>query len=132
MQIPRQLDGFVNTQSPLLVNMALGAPGSGVYFHRHDAAFNAVFYGSKRWMFYPDLPTEKDGTGADRAHYSRASWLNPSADSSKSFAERSVERLRRDFSIDVCTQHAGDLVFVPGELTGRLRTFFLAGLGCVS
>ena len=83
-------------------------------------------------MFYPDLPTEKDGTGADRAHYSRASWLNPSADSSKSFAERSVERLRRDFSIDVCTQHAGDLVFVPGELTARLLTVFLAGLGCVS
>jgi hypothetical protein len=44
----------------------------------------------------------------------RASWLNPTADDSKSFAERRVEVLRKEFAIDVCTQHAGDLVFVPG------------------
>lgn len=44
----------------------------------------------------------------------RATWLNPTADDSKSFAERRVEALRKEFAIDVCTQHAGDLVFVPG------------------
>lgn len=68
LKIPRQLSGFVNTQSPLLVNLALGGPGSGVFFHRHDAALNAVFYGTKRWMFYPDVPTARTG-GADKAHY---------------------------------------------------------------
>lgn len=68
LKLPRQLSGFINTQSPLLVNLALGGPGSGVFFHRHDAALNAVFYGQKRWMFFPDVPTSTDG-GADRAHY---------------------------------------------------------------
>jgi hypothetical protein len=153
LQLPPQLAGFVNTQAPLLVNLALGGPGSGVYFHRHDAALNAVFYGTKRWMFYPDVPTSQAGTGADKMFYQvgtlhlpafvrhntgcmfyacdlrmapgasrvrgvlrmqRASWLNPTADDSKSFAERRVEALREEFAIDVCTQHAGDLVFVPG------------------
>ena len=66
LQLPPQLAGFVNTQAPLLVNLALGGPGSGVYFHRHDAALNAVFYGTKRWMFYPDVPTPQAGTGADK------------------------------------------------------------------
>jgi hypothetical protein len=28
--------------SPQVVNMAVGAPGSGVFFHRHDAALNLV------------------------------------------------------------------------------------------
>ena len=44
-----------------------------------------------------------------------ASWLKPTADSSKGFAEHRVEQLRLDgYAIDICTQHAGDLVFVPG------------------
>jgi hypothetical protein len=41
-RLPWQLNGFINTQAPLLVNLALGGPGSGVFFHRHDAALNAV------------------------------------------------------------------------------------------
>jgi hypothetical protein len=67
----QQFEGFFNTQAPLLVNLALGAPGSGVYFHRHDAAFSIVFYGAKRWLFYPDFPTpdESGETGSDKEHY---------------------------------------------------------------
>lgn len=78
MQLPKQLDGFVNTHSPLLVNLALGAGGSGVTFHRHDAALNAVMYGAKRWMLYPPVPT--DGVpGADKPTFSKARWLEPTA-----------------------------------------------------
>jgi hypothetical protein len=136
-RLPWQLNGFINTQAPLLVNLALGGPGSGVFFHRHDAALNAVrtsvcpsvhayclrtavrhlamaalvsslewsqhtstskscmrccrsirahsvnvimlrmqvFYGTKRWMFYPDLPTSQAGTGADKEHYQVRSFI---------------------------------------------------------
>lgn len=69
LRLPSQFAGFINTQAPLLVNLALGGPGSGVFFHRHDAALNAVFYGTKRWMFYPDLPTSQRGTGADKKSF---------------------------------------------------------------
>jgi hypothetical protein len=37
LELPPQLDGFVATQAPMLANLAIGAPGGGVYFHRHDA-----------------------------------------------------------------------------------------------
>ena len=78
MHLPKQLDGFVHTHSPLLVNLALGAGGSGVTFHRHDAALNAVMYGAKRWMLYPPIPA--DGVlGADKAAFRQASWLEPTA-----------------------------------------------------
>lgn len=119
MAIPRQFDGFLNTQAPLLVNLALGGPGSGVYFHRHDAAFSEVFYGAKRWMFFPDFPTTEEAgeTGADKEHYEWSAgpkgFLNPTLNSSKSFAEEKLELLREEFDIDVCTQHAGDLLYVP-------------------
>lgn len=45
-----------------------------------------------------------------------ATWLNPTADSSKGFAEHRLEQLRSEqgFAIEVCTQRAGDLMFVPG------------------
>eukprot|EP01043_Picozoa_sp_COSAG02_P055875 COSAG02_NODE_6545_length_3503_cov_2.326968_3_plen_414_part_00 len=78
MQLPKQLDGFVNTHSPLLINLALGAGGSGVTFHRHDAALNAVVFGSKRWMLFPPIPVE-GVPGADKAAFSRAKWLAPTA-----------------------------------------------------
>ena len=53
--------------------------------------------------------------GADKAAFSKASWLNPTAATSTDFAELQLQRLRDEgFGIDVCTQHAGDLLFVPG------------------
>ena len=117
MKVPRQFDGFFNVEAPLLTNLAMGGPGSGVYFHRHDAAFSVVFYGSKRWMFYPNLPTADDYTGADREHYGWAmssdGFLDPNSNSSKSFAETRLDLLREEFDIEVCTQHATDLVFNP-------------------
>ena len=116
MRIPRQLEGFLALEAPLLTNLAMGAPGSGVYFHRHDSAFSAVFYGAKRWMLYPGLPTAEEGTGADAEHYKWATvgFLDPALNSSRSFVEERLEGVREEFDIDVCTQHAGDLFFVPG------------------
>lgn len=39
-------------------------------------------------------------------------FLNPTLNSSKSFAEEKLEILREEFDIGVCTQHAGDLLYV--------------------
>eukprot|EP01048_Picozoa_sp_COSAG05_P015718 COSAG05_NODE_1930_length_3818_cov_2.245227_1_plen_116_part_00 len=51
----------------------IGAAGSGVGFHRHGHAWNAVVYGRKRWFLYPPSfvghqtvslsHTELDGVG---------------------------------------------------------------------
>jgi len=85
-----------------------------VSFHRHDAALNVVVFGSKRWMLFPPMPVDGQ-PGADKAAFSKASWLNPTAATSTDFAELQLQRLRDEgFGIDVCTQHAGDLLFVPG------------------
>jgi hypothetical protein len=114
--LPRQLDGHFNMHAPLLVNLAVGAPGGGVYFHRHDAAFSVLSFGEKRWFFYPELPTE-----ANRSRYERAvaTFLAPAAGNSKALAEDGrVEALMREqdgggSSIETCTQQPGDLIFTP-------------------
>ena len=40
---------------------------------------------TKRWLFYPDLPTARNGTGADRTRYRRGAdtWLKPWAVSAR-------------------------------------------------
>jgi hypothetical protein len=48
LRMPAQLDGFmVSADAPLLTHLALGGPGSGVYYHRHEATLSAVFFGDK-------------------------------------------------------------------------------------
>ena len=63
-------------QDPLFF---LGARGSGVGFHRHGEAWNAVIFGRKRWFLYPpewrssllgvDPDQAVDGLGWFRSRY---------------------------------------------------------------
>ena len=49
-------------------------------------------------------------------------FLDPSLNSSKSFAEdhARLEAMREEFDISVCTQHAGDLLYVTHSRTHAL------------
>ena len=43
--------------------LCFGPANSGAAFHKHTAAFNALFYGSKRWFLFPPAvrTLERDG-----------------------------------------------------------------------
>ena len=68
-------DHFTNNSADAQVDSLffLGAPGSGVGFHRHGEAWNAVVFGRKRWFLYPpttqssllgiDFDLDLDGLG---------------------------------------------------------------------
>ena len=73
-------------------------------FHRHDAALNVVVFGSKRWMLFPPMPVDGQ-PGADKAAFSKASWLNPTASTSTDFAELQLQRLRDEPGWYFQTEH---------------------------
>jgi hypothetical protein len=110
LQLPDHLGGLLNLQAPLLANLAMGSAGSGVYFHRHDVAISALFFGEKRWFFHPDLP----GSPAMREEHAQASegFLLPGASSSALLANQSDRKLAA-LGVLSCLQQPGDLVYTP-------------------
>ncbi|XP_065843159.1 jmjC domain-containing protein 8-like isoform X2 [Oscarella lobularis] len=73
----------------------LGAPGSGAPFHFHCPAVNVVIYGRKRWFLYPP----------GLSHYSKIHPQHWLANTYPNAKEGLIE----------CTQHPGDLLFVPSR-----------------
>ena len=116
-------------EAPLLATAALGAAGSGTYFHQHDAALNFLLHGQKRWLLYSPLPLR----WGDRAGFNKAqTFLNPGYSTTAELLEqvptdpRLSKRLldgtddKRPgrstgrFEPHTCVQAEGDLLFVPG------------------
>ena len=105
--------------------MALGAAGSGVYFHQHDAALNFLSHGQKRWLLYPPLPLRR----SDRAGFKKAQKiLSPGYSTTAELLEQvpTDPRLSKrlldgtdhkntgHFEPHTCVQEEGDALFVPG------------------
>ena len=80
---------------PVYPQFAFGPAGSGAPFHRHCDAVNGLVFGLKRWWLLPP----------EDAFYTRE---HPSTlvDSSGRAAGEHARALQ-------CTQHGGDLLFVP-------------------
>ena len=79
----------------------VGPPGSGAPMHFHTKAINVLAFGRKRWFLLPP----------DKAIYSSrpvSEWI----------AEGGPERL----GASECVQEAGDILYVPGELSRASRT----------
>jgi hypothetical protein len=73
----------------------IGGPGSGAPFHYHFDAFNMLAWGEKKWFFKsPDSGSE----------YSTV----PAVDYVRYIRRKSQD----EFPLE-CTQHAGDVIFVP-------------------
>ena len=110
LRLPHQLVGLINVQAPILANLAMGPAGSGVYFHRHDAAVSVLSFGEKRWFFHPDLP----GSPAMREDHVRRSegFLMPGASSSGVLANQSLQKLD-ELGVASCVQRPGDLIYSP-------------------
>lgn len=77
----------------------IGGSGSGVGFHRHAAAFQAIFHGWKRWLFYgPD----QSPPGGIHGGWPIFDWLREVYPSLKG------ESMPRE-----CIQKPGDLMYIP-------------------
>ena len=89
----------------------VGPAGSGVNFHQHTNAWNALFYGRKRWFLFPPALTAY-------SFLPMRDWLAEHKNASLTTASRPLR----------CTQHAGDVLFVP-EMWGHATHNILPTVG---
>ena len=91
----------------------LGGPRSGAPLHFHQAAYNLLVYGQKRWYLTPPAQAAFSMRPANE-------WV------AENFEKRSDgENGSGDNAFVVCDQHAGDVVVLPdlwGHLTENLAT----------
>ena len=105
-----------------MVRLALGRNGSGLVFHMHDLAINALAAGRKRWFVFNNK--ERSFFSCQRSYYSclgfvmrskggrplsMRQWLHtvyPRAAFQATWRRRGWE----------CVQAAGEVFFVPGLL----------------
>ena len=59
------------TQREKLALFYLGPTHSGAYWHEHTSAFNALFYGRKRWFLLPPMCCDSVGPFAE----SMVGWM---------------------------------------------------------
>ena len=78
-----------------VVQFALGSPGTGSPVHYHNAAWNGLFYGRKRWFLLP--PYEKI--------ISRIQV--------KKWVDEDVPTIMKKQRMVQCDQTPGDLLYVP-------------------
>lgn len=120
---------------PHVTRLAIGLAGSGVGFHTHGLALNAVFYGRKQWFI------ERPAASASASQRARGQ-RHAESQSSRALREarqaapdrdgllgaQSIARwFREDYAAPPfhdlwradgfeCVQHAGELVYVPSML----------------
>lgn len=90
IRVPPQFEQV--STNPILVQFALGPEGTGAPPHFHNAAWNGLIWGRKRWWLFPPKNAFFTAAGVG-AH----SWAS----------EHSSEPAL------VCVQEAGDVLFVP-------------------
>eukprot|EP01006_Ploeotia_vitrea_P062972 TRINITY_DN84722_c0_g1_i1.p1 TRINITY_DN84722_c0_g1~~TRINITY_DN84722_c0_g1_i1.p1 ORF type:complete len:654 (-),score=300.52 TRINITY_DN84722_c0_g1_i1:25-1791(-) len=75
----------------------LGPANSGAYFHSHTTAWNALVYGKKRWFLFPPELYHGRSYGL-----SMPEWIS---------------QVRNELPVTAleCTQHAGEIVYVPSR-----------------
>ena len=95
----------------------VGPEGSGVNFHQHTNAWNALFFGRKRWFLFP--PYAIFGPTALPMRETRTPDLNTATPLLTRNASWSVEEWYRTFHPQLadaaveCVQEAGELLYVP-------------------
>jgi len=93
--------------------LTIGSDQQGLTFHRHNAAWNVVVFGTKRWILYDAQRIEN----IDRLKRMTRDIVNPIQLSSPDWIRQLYpmeERQReiRSYGHD-CIQRAGDLLYVP-------------------
>ena len=106
-----RLFGSTHEPPPTLVRLGIGGSGSGAPFHDHDVlALNVAFAGRKRWLVTQpcrpncQIPFFKGGA----AVYHPEKLLNEAQ-----LPSAALRQLANGESTWDCTQHPGEMVFVP-------------------
>lgn len=94
------------------LTLSIGSDLQGASFHRHNAAWNTIVYGAKRWVLYDYRRYEKNTTMLHRmAGYkvlTTPDWIR------KMYTSKERIREIRHHGHD-CVQHAGDMLYVPRQ-----------------
>ena len=80
-----------------VAQFALGSPGTGSPVHYHNAAWNGLFYGLKKWYLLP--PSEKLISSVPV----------------KEWVDTHVPALESTVRVASCVQQPGDIIFVPNN-----------------
>ena len=88
------------------IYLLLSAVGSGINFHQHTNAFNALLAGKKLWFVAPPNLTIPDHKLGPVRWYRKLVPPDPEA------SQEEFQGLR-DKGLQMCIQNAGDLLYVP-------------------
>ena len=87
----------------------LGPSGSGAHWHYHQAAFNSLYFGEKKWFLLP--PGVRHVSNAHPSTWSQA-WrarVRARVDAGASAGEGAA----LDAEVLTCTQREGDVLYIP-------------------
>lgn len=92
--------------------LSIGSDLQGASFHRHNAAWNVVLFGAKRWILYDYRRYEKNMTRLHRMAgdevLTTPDWIR------KMYTDKERTHEIRHYGHD-CVQHAGDMLYVPRQ-----------------
>jgi hypothetical protein len=96
--------------------LTIGRDLQGLTFHRHNAAWNTVVFGAKRWILYDGARFENNITRLKRMTRDVENPVQPTGPLWIKTLYHKNERLEeiRNYGHD-CIQHAGDLIYVPDQ-----------------
>lgn len=94
--------------------LTIGRDLQGLTFHRHNAAWNIVVFGTKRWILYDAKRIENNITRLKRMTRDVYNPIQPSTSQWIRTLYHKDERLEeiRNYGHD-CIQRAGDMIYVP-------------------
>jgi hypothetical protein len=83
----------------------IGAPGSGVGFHRHGHAWNVVVFGRKRWLLYPPSFLSHSTVSLQNSSLDGVGWLR----------EYYATVVGTPLAPLECTIGPGDILYIPAH-----------------
>jgi len=96
--------------------LTIGRDLQGLTFHRHNAAWNTVVFGAKRWILYDGVRFEHNITRLKRMTRDIENPVQPTGPQWIKTLYHKNERMEeiRNYGHD-CIQHAGDMIYVPDQ-----------------
>ena len=96
--------------------LTIGRDLQGLTFHRHNAAWNTVVFGAKRWILYDGARFEHNITRLKRMTRDVVNPVQPTGPLWIKTLYHKNERMEeiRTYGHD-CIQHAGDMIYVPDQ-----------------
>ena len=108
-QAMRARDGPFATPGDAVERLALGPNGSGLVFHQHELALNALAAGAKRWFVFEHKNAAYLLRAKNGRPYAMSDWL------SIHYPREATQKVWEQHGWE-CTQRVGEVVAVPKGL----------------